>query len=191
MGGEERIDAVWRDVHGDRVWRAQACRIVEETAELVALWLPRGSPAMLPVDGGGARLRIPGETWRLEPISSKRDALCLGRPGRAHSIYLFFGPDGAFEHWYVNFEEPLRRTALGFDTFDHKLDLIVQPDRSYRWKDEDELEEAAALGLVDPAAVRAEADRVLAEWPFPTGWEDWRPDPSWPVPRLPDAWDRV
>ena len=33
--------------------------------------------------------------------------------------------------------------------------------------------------------------RVLEEWPFPTGWEDWRPDPSWPIPQLPDGWDRV
>ena len=27
----------------------------------------------------------------------------------------------------------------------------------------------------DAAAFRAEGERVLAEWPFPTGWEDWRP----------------
>ena len=52
------------------------------------------------------------------------------------------------------------------------------PDGTYRWKDEDELEQAAALGIVDAAAVRAEGQRVLEEWPFPTGWEDWRPDPD-------------
>src|SRR5919201_2134276 len=23
---------------------------------------------------------------------------------------------------------------------------------------------------------------LITEWPFPTGWEDWRPDPAWPVP---------
>jgi hypothetical protein len=39
------------------------------------------------------------------------------------------------------------------------------------------------------AAVRAEGERVLAEWPFPTGWEDWEPDPSWPPPSVPDAWE--
>ncbi|MYU47459.1 DUF402 domain-containing protein, partial [Streptomyces sp. SID7803] len=22
------------------------------------------------------------------------------------------------------------------------------------------------------------------------GWEDWRPDPAWRVPELPDDWDR-
>jgi hypothetical protein len=91
----------------------------------------------------------------------------------------------------VNFEQPLRRSRVGFDTFDEKLDLIVRPDGSYRWKDEDELEQAAALGLVDADEVRAEAQRVIREWPFPTGWEHWRPDPSWPVPQLPAGWDRV
>ena len=107
--------------------------------------------------------------WELEPVESwTRDAVVLARPGRAHSIYVFWR-EGAFEHWYVNFEEPLRRTPVGFDTFDQKLDLIVMPDGTYRWKDEDELEQAAALGLLDPEAVRAEAARVLEEWPFPTG----------------------
>jgi len=30
---------------------------------------------------------------------------------------------------------------------------------------------------------------VLADPPWPTGWEAWRPDPSWPVPELPPGWD--
>ena len=117
----------------------------------------------------------------------RRSGLSLARPGRAHSIWLFSDVDS----WYVNLEQPLRRTPIGFDTFDEKLDLIVEPDGSYRWKDKDELEQTAALGLLDANAVRAEGERVLVEWPFPTGWEDWRPDPSWSIPQLPEGWDRV
>jgi predicted RNA-binding protein associated with RNAse of E/G family len=141
------------------------------------------------VPGGG--LRIPGEDWELVETTPKRDQICVARPGRAHSVYVFWGDGGEVEHWYVNFEQPLRRTPVGFDTFDEKLDLIVRPDGSYRWKDEDELEQAAAAGLLDPDEVRAEAQRVLEEWPFPTGWEEWRPDPAWPLPQLPQGWDRV
>ena len=169
------------------MWRAQACRVVEETEDLLALWIPAGSPAKVP--GGG--LRIPGEEWELVDTAPKREQLCVARRGRRHSVYLFWTDEREVDHWYVNFEQPLRRTALGVDTFDEKLDLIVQPDGSYRWKDEDELEQAAAAGSRSPAAVRAEAERVLAEWPFPTGWEDWRPDPAWTVPRLPKGWDVV
>jgi predicted RNA-binding protein associated with RNAse of E/G family len=187
MGGEERIDAVWRDVHRGRVWRAQACRIVEESPETIALWIPAGSPVKVP-DGG---LRIPGDDWELVDKVNSRDQICVARPGRAYSIYVFWKDGWELDDWYVNFERPLRRTPVGFDTFDLKLDLIVQPDGSYRWKDEDELEQAAAAGLLDADDVRAEGQRVLAEWPFPTGWEDWRPDPAWPVPQLPAGWDRV
>ena len=182
--------AVWRDVHRGRIWRAQACRIVEETPELVALWMPRTAPARLPTDGAGTRIRIPCDEWELEDARYDDDALCLHRPGRAHSIYLLYRGTRV-RLWYVNFERPLRRTRVGWDTFDEKLDLLVFPSGSYEWKDEDELEEAAALGLLDAGAVRAEASRFLEEWPFPTGWEEWQPDPAWPVPQLPEGWDRV
>ena len=47
------------------------------------------------------------------------------------------------------------------------------------------------FGLLDSDEVRAEAERVLAAPPWPTGWEAWRPDPSWPAPALPDGWDVV
>jgi predicted RNA-binding protein associated with RNAse of E/G family len=189
-GGKERTDAVWRDVHRGRVWRAQACRVVEDSGEWIALWMPHGSPTYLPSDHEGRRIRIPVGNWELEPANSTRDTLALARPGRAHSIYLFWD-EGSFDHWYVNFEQPLRRTLIGFDTFDEKLDLIVRPDGTYEWKDEDELEHAAALGLLEADAVRAEAARVLEDWPFPTGWEGWQPNPAWPVPRLPGGWDDV
>ena len=169
------------------MWRAQACRVVEESEALLVLWIPRGAPHRIPSRG----LRIPGEEWELEDGATSRPQLCVARRGRRHSVYLFWSDDWELEHWYVNFEQPLRRTALGVDTFDEKLDLIVRPDGSYVWKDEDELEQAAAAGLLDPAEVRAEAERVLEEWPFPTGWEDWRPDPAWTVPRLPEGWDAV
>ena len=39
-----------------------------------------------------------------------------------------------------------------------------------------------ALGIftrAEAAAVRAEGERVVEAKPWPTGWEDWRPDPSW------------
>ena len=184
-------DAVWRDVHRGRVWRAQACRIVEESPDSIALWMPRGTLAMLPMDETAAhpdpRRRAGSSSrtgWTRESVVS--------RAARSGALDLrLLAATGEFAHWYVNFEEPLRRTPVGFDTFDQKLDLIVMPDGTFRWKDEDELEQAAALGLVDADAVRAEAARVLEEWPFPTGWEDWRPDPAWPIPQLPEGWDRV
>ena len=64
------------------------------------------------------------------------------------------------------------------DTTDLALDVTVDPDGTWAWKDEDELAEAISLGVLDEAAaaeLRAEGERVIAAKPWPTGWEDWRP----------------
>ena len=174
-------------MHRGRVWRAQACRIVEESAETIALWIPAGSPAKVP--GGG--LRIPGDDWELVETTPKRDQICIARPGRAHSVYVFWQDDWQLDHWYVNFEQPLRRTPVGFDTFDEKLDLIVRPDGTYRWKDEDELEQAAAPACSTRMRCGRRRSACSRSGRSRPGWEDWRPDPSWPVPQLPPGWDRV
>lgn len=58
----------------------------------------------------------------------------------------------------------------------------------------DELDAALVAGLLtqqEARAAREEGERVLAEWPFPTGWEDFHPDPDWEPPRLPVGWDMV
>jgi hypothetical protein len=67
----------------------------------------------------------------------------------------------------------------------------VTPDGQITVKDEDELLEAARVGYLDEAEVRAELARVLGDPPWPTGWETFTPDPSWPAPQLPLGWDTV
>ena len=114
--------------------------------------------------------------------------LKLHRFGTHHSLWYF--EDG----WYVNLEEPWRASSVGWDTRDLALDIVVERDGSWRWKDEDHLAAAVERGWITPekaSAVRAEGERVLAAWPFPTGWEDWRPDPRWEVPHLPAGWDET
>ena len=183
-------NAVLRDVWFGRVWRANACLIVEERAEHAALWLPQGATAKIPVDDGGRERRIPGGDWTLRDRPNRRSSLALVRPGARWSLWHFW--DGAdFLYWYVNFERDVRRTPLGFDVADEKLDLIVHADGRAVWKDEDELQEAARLGLVNVSEVRAAAEGVLADPPWPSGWEDWRPDPGWETPGLPPGWDSL
>jgi len=155
------------------------------------LWMPQGAPALCPVDAGGTEVRIPVPEPVLAERLTTRDALAVLRPGARHSIWLFWEPQGGFEHWYVNLERTLGWNGICFDMVDEKLDLIVTPDGAGRWKDEDELEHAASLGLVDAAEVRAEAERVLEAAPFPTGWEDFRPDPDWSLPGFPQGWAAV
>jgi hypothetical protein len=183
-------DAILREVWFGRVWRVNAVRIVAERDGIVLLHSPPGAPMRYPVDEAGHEVRIPRpDGWTYAERRGIRHALALLRAESRHTVWLFWDRGGEFSHWYVNFERPKQRTAHGWDYRDDKLDLIVQPDGSVRWKDEDELAEAARAGLVDEQAVRAEAERVLADPPWPTGWEDWRPDGDWAVPRLPPGWD--
>ena len=115
--------------------------------------------------------------------------------GRAHSLDLYWNDaSGEFRGWYVNLQEPLVRTRFGFDFRDQVLDVWVEPDGTWQWKDEDELELAVELGLFTPeqaADLRGEGERVVAVRPWPTGWEDWRPPPEWQLPELSADWHVV
>ena len=70
------------------------------------------------------------------------------------------------------------------------------PTRSWRWKDEDHLAEALEIGLFtteQAKAMRTEGERIVERieaWtaPFDENWENWRPDPDWPLPSIPDGW---
>lgn len=136
-----------------------ALRLVERRPDLLVLHLAPGTPFRRAVDEAGRPHRSEDEDWRL----------------------------GSLVH--VNLQDPFRLDEHGYATEDHALDVVVEPDGSWRWKDEDELADAVRAGRVDEAAARAEGERVLAEAPFPTGWEGYRPDPDWPVPELPAGWD--
>jgi predicted RNA-binding protein associated with RNAse of E/G family len=180
---------VLRELWNGRVWRANAARVVDDGPERTVLWLARGSVSKFPVRGDGSEIRIPCDDWILGDRRLGYDAIAEFHPGARHSVWTFRA--NGLDHWYVNFEQPLERCAAGFQFKDEKLDLVVRPDGSWRWKDEDELEQAAALGIVNAEEVRAEAARVLAVWPFPTGWEAWQPDPTWDLPDLPQGWDET
>lgn len=166
------------------------------SSDAPALWLAPGTTVKWPAIGDRPVREIPIEERYRQPWGTADrlwegdGVLILGRPERAHSIWLF-RDDGGFAGWYVNLEEPWRPCRVGFDTADHELDLWIESDGSWRWKDEHELDVLVKQGHFSPeqaAAFRAEGERVIAEWPFPTGWEEWRPEESWPVPSVPYGW---
>lgn len=81
---------------------------------------------------------------------------------------------------------------------DQVLDIEISQDmKRWRWKDEDELAEAQTLGLISDeraGELRAEGEVVIENMearkpPFDEAWDNWRPDPSWPIPELPKGWD--
>jgi uncharacterized protein len=171
-------------------------RVVYRDDEVVGLYVAPGTPGKITGrDADGRYLDRWGNGDLHDHVWQWRGVLRLARLHDAHSLDLYWSADaGTFEGWYVNLQQPLVEDDLGFRTRDNVLDLWVESNGRWSWKDEDELAEAVERGLLTPAeaeAARAEGERVLAEWPFPTGWEEWRPDPSWPIPELPKEWDRL
>jgi len=175
-----------RRLLGGRIWYAASLIAIRDDPAGLVLWQPRGAAHARPIG------ELFGD-WELDEGPHGGEMLRLMPHGRAHAVLHFFRPDGSFEGWYVNLETS-RRTSLGVDVNDHFLDVWVASEGAVEWLDEDELAEAVGRGLISPEdadAARAEGERVLAEWPFPTGWEDWRPPPGWEPPPLPEGWDVV
>ncbi|HEY2777624.1 MAG TPA: DUF402 domain-containing protein [Gaiellaceae bacterium] len=116
------------------------------------------------------------------------------REGDGHTVELFWDTEWSFLGWYVNLQAPLIIRGHRFDTTDWALDVWVEPDGAWRWKDEDDFARAQELGVFDAdeaARIRAEGERVIAAQPWPTGWEDWRPPGDWKPLELPAGWHVV
>jgi hypothetical protein len=191
------LRGVWREI----LWWAAPATIVQDTPELIAMYWQAGTPNMdsakrlRPVDLLSNKVHLVQHTW------VETDVLILVTPGAAHAVYVMWETGQArLRGWYVNLQEPLRRTRLGFDTMDHLLDIVISADRSsWHWKDEDEFEGAVALGVYSPEearAIRTEGERVIerleaGQPPFCDGWERWTPPAKWSIPSLPDGWDKL
>lgn len=182
------------------MFEARPTIVVEDEPERTMLLLPGGVRCGIPVGADGRELRLPDRPWRLEVRPrGEQPILSFAWPDTPYSVLLWTAEEDR-RVWYVNLQDPLTRSALGFDTVDHALDVVVELDRSsWRWKDEDELAEAVDRGLFTPAEAsdfrawgERAVERILSmEPPFDRSWDTWRPDPAWGVPELPDGWDRL
>ncbi|GAA0306872.1 DUF402 domain-containing protein [Streptomyces polychromogenes] len=185
---------------------ARPVTVVQDTDELLAVWMAPGTECVKPVLADGTpvheeplatRYTAPRTTVRARWFGA--GVLKLARPADPWSVWLFWDRGWVFKNWYVNLEEPRTRWTGGVDSVDHFLDITVDPDRTWTWRDEDEFAQARRIGLIGPEQARRveEAGRAALEvvkaWgpPFRDGWENWRPDPAWEVPVLPEDWDRT
>jgi len=201
-----------RHLQRDRLAALLPLRVVHDRSDGLLLWAPAGTTGWhFNMPDGRGLAETPLREWSAAhrvPASYTIDhgVLSWHPPGRDYSIRWFFRPDGQFFRWYANLEQPAvawRDDDLaGIDTVDWDLDVVIGPDRSWEWKDEDEF--VARLGVPEAYWVEDE-DRVrragkdvieLVEsgvFPFDGTWCDFRPDPAWTMmaPSLPPGWDRL
>ncbi|MEV6629186.1 DUF402 domain-containing protein [Actinoplanes sp. NPDC051470] len=161
----------------------------------VLLWSPAGTVGWLfNMPDGRGLAQTPLPEWSSArrvpvPITSRRGTLTWHPAGRDYSVRWLFEPDGSFIAWYGNIEAPAAVNGDVLDTADWDLDVVIGPDRAWRWKDEEvftaRLAEPDAYWVPDERRVRAAGHEIIAlaeagEFPFDGTWCDFRPDPSWP-----------
>ena len=198
---------LWRGIFRERVWQAQTVIVVKDTPEEIAVALLPGTECMIEdnyakgKDHGGHRWDFKEKPWILtmRPWRTNRLLLLL-EPGKYYSTILFWNDESnQFTCYYINFQLPYQRMKKGIDTLDLDLDLVIHPDFNYHWKDEVEYQTAIEHEVILPEwvqSVEAAKSEILAKlearaYPFDGSWLDWKPDPSWSPPTLPENWDKI
>jgi hypothetical protein len=162
-------------------WLEVPVLVVRDDPDLLVTYLPEGAPFTFP----------PGpepHPWSGRGVWQGHGVLMLQRPEEAHAVWVFWeGPERNLACWYLNLQEPFRRSDRGYDTQDLELDVVVHPDGRWERKDEELLDERLREGRFTAeqlVEIRAEGARIEAElaagrrWWDPS-WALWEPDPAW------------
>ncbi|WP_280728109.1 DUF402 domain-containing protein [Kitasatospora sp. MAA4] len=157
---EPGATAVRRDVRAGQVWTAMPQRVLQDTGATLQLAYWPGIESLAPttwIESLRTGSDIPRKrgiadlaagSWQLGRYTWQQTSLLSHfLAGEHFSVHRFHDAGMRPLRWYVNFERPYRRTAIGIDTLDLFVDLIATPD----------------------------------------GWPTWAPEPTWPLPVLPDG----
>lgn len=185
-----------REMWRGRPWLGAMVFVVEDRPDLLVTYLPEEAPFGFPDgDWPGPTGRHP---WHGRGSWEGHGVLMLQRPRESYAVWHFWnGPKRAFAGWYLNLQEPFRRTAVGYDTQDLELDVWMPSRGGWSFKDEELLEVRVREGRFtqgEVASIRALGDEVGAmldrgeQW-WDASWASWLPDPSWRGPTLPAGWE--
>ncbi len=177
-----------REVCRGQPWSAMATNVIEDRADLLAVHVPIGARFGF-VDDHPLGIHF----WRNATGWSGQDIVMAQRPGERYSIW-FFG-----EVAYINLQDPLSRISVGFDTFDHELDIIALLDGTWSLKDDEQLEASVETGRFDAnqideirhegARIGAILDNGNTWWTQPgADFRHWTAPASFLIPALPLDW---
>lgn len=177
-----------RALKGGCLLHARAAFELESTDDHVVLHLPVGSPGYSR-DGrrDGPRngfLRPQNFAPTFSPVQWRLlDLVIVYRHGDGWSTWRWRDGGRWTDGAYLNIERPWTQTAIGWDTEDLTLDVVVEPDGSVIYKDEDELAWASQMGVYsvkEAEAIRETGRQVFAHasgraWPLDADWDQWIP----------------
>jgi protein associated with RNAse G/E len=197
----------WRGIYRERIWHVQPTLLVSDCPEEIALTLLPGTECIAEENypkgkkSEERRWHFVDRDWTLARYTWQTNRLLLlFAPEKFYSIILFWNhTSNDFLFYYVNFQLPFKRNNFAVDTLDLDLDLIIRSDFGYEWKDVDDYQNAISHGLVSPKwakEIETATDEVLEQvamrlYPFDGSLLDWKPDPTWQPPMLPENWDKI
>ena len=194
----------WRGIYRKRVWHVQPTILVKDSPQEVVLTLLPGTECIAEETypkGKKRRWFFVNEDWQLAKYTWRTNRLLLlFEPKKYYSTILFWNHESnEFVCYYVNFQLPFQRNHSAVDTLDLDLDLIINSDFSYEWKDVDDYQKAIENEIISPEwmdGIEAAKQDVFAklqkrQYPFDGSWLDWMPDPGWQPPTLPENWDKI
>jgi len=202
---------VLRGITNQQVWLAQSVIVVQDTPqETILLLLP---DAQCAYPAGYWRWKYQDFSQGTRWHDMKKDHIILRefgwlsnrvlmflKPEKYYSCYLFWNQQtGEFGSYYINFQLPYRRSHCGFDTLDLELDIVIDPQFHWKWKDEDNYHEGIREGCIQSEWVKGieqSQEEVLdiihqRRYPLDGSWLSWCPSPTWTPPRFPERWQEL
>ena len=195
-----------REMWDGLLWAARPAIVVADDGDELVHWAPAGTIGCFATSRffpGREHLAhderqlvaLRTRRWHYRGFPARGTKLTFVREDGWAGVEATWDPEGAFAHWYVNFQLPLRRTATGYDTLDLVLDIVVFPDWSWAWKDEEPFGVALGEGLFSrdvELAIAEEADRIKQQiesrtGPFDPRWPTWTAPREWTPPALQDG----
>jgi len=187
---------------GSKVFWAYPTIVVQDASDLIVLYMPAG---VLGKDTD--HKPTPKELLSTDKINiadcqwERTDVLMLIVPGEAFSTYIMWEAGTKnLDCWYINLQEPIRRTSIGFDTMDNMLDVVISPDmNTWHWKDGDEFIEAQKVGFYSAEKAReiwTDGEKAIQlitkeRRSFYKQWKKWQANPAWELPILSPDWQKV
>jgi protein associated with RNAse G/E len=202
---------VLRGVINNKVWLAQSVIVVKDTPEETILCLLPGAQCAYPENywrwrqgdySAGTRWQEARSqnlahrefTWQTNRV------LMFLEPDKYYSCFLFWNHEAdRFDSYYINFQLPYSRSHIGFETLDLDLDIVIDPQYNWTWKDEDEYRDGIREGGIQQKWVKGIEqaqpevfDRIRNHrYPLDGSWTRWKPDPAWDTPCLPENWKEI
>lgn len=197
----------WRGIDRGRIWHVQSTILVKDSPQEIVMVLLPGAECVAEESypkgkkNGKRRWDFINRDWQLAKYTWKTNRLLLlFEPEKYYSTIFFWNDSNEdFLCYYINFQLPFTRHDCAVDTLDLDLDLVIHPDLTYEWKDEDDYQKAISHGIILPEwvqeieiATSEIMDRLeKQQYPFDGSWLDWKPEAAWSSPKLPANWDKI